>query len=72
MNYKYSPPRPLSLLTQRGGARNLEIGYTTAYYVFLIPPLYRAKRKEIARWAILAKEPACRVERGLGGEFVIT
>jgi len=34
-------------------------------------PLYRAKRKEIAQRAILAKEPDCSGGRGEGGEYGI-
>ena len=36
-----------------------------------ISPLYRAKRLEIARWAILVKEPDCSGGRGAGGEYVL-
>ena len=32
----------------------------------IVTPLCRAERLKLARWASLAKEPACRAERGRG------
>jgi len=52
----YSSPRPLLLQAKEGGVKHFA-------------PLCRAERLKITRWAILAKEPACRAERGWG-EFM--
>ena len=49
------PPSPFGRSPQRGEKIYFAIGF--------FAPTGRAERKETARWAVLAKEPACRVGR---------